>query len=245
MVNNSDELAFFQAIKVSLIKISRSRGENIALETTIRQILDWAVAHGEVVDIFQSVGINKPQVDLLSDDFLLEVKNMKYKNLALELLKRVLNDEISMRQTTNLAQAKKFSEMMTGVFKRYTNAQIDTAQVLQELCDIAKHLRLEDNSAKQLGLTPEEFAFYTVLSQNQSTQFLQDEKMRELIHAIVARVRKSATWLWLKKSDIQAELRLQVKKILMQYGYPPDLARMEADKVLEQSELLAEQMAKQ
>ena len=239
-----DELAFFQAIKVSLIKISRSRGENITLETTIRQILDWAVAHGEVVDIFQSVGINKPQVDLLSDDFLLEVKNMKYKNLALELLKRILNDEISMRQTTNLAQAKKFSEMMAGVFKRYTNAQIDTAQVLQELCDIAEHLRLEDNSAKQLGLTPEEFAFYMVLSQNQSTQFLQDEKMKELIHAIVTRVRKSATWLWLKKSDIQAELRLQVKKILMQYGYPPDLARMEADKVLEQSELLAEQLAK-
>ena len=238
-----DELAFFQAIKVSLIKISRSCGENIALETTIRQILDWAVAHGEVVDIFQSVGMNKPQVDLLSDDFLLEVKNMKYKNLALELLKRILNDEIAMRQTTNLAQAKKFSEMMTGVFKRYTNAQIDTAQVLQELCDIAQHLRLEDNSAKQLGLTPEEFAFYTVLSQNQSTQFLQDEKMKELIHAIVTRVRKSATWLWLKKSDIQAELRLQVKKILMQYGYPPDLAKMEADKVLEQSELLAEQMA--
>ena len=238
-----DELAFFQAIKVSLIKISRSRGENIALETTIRQILDWAVAHGEVVDIFQSVGINKPQVDLLSDDFLLEVKNMKYKNLALELLKRILNDEISMRQTTNLAQAKKFSEMMTGVFKRYTNAQIDTAQVLQELCDIAEHLRLEDNSAKQLGLTPEEFAFYTVLSQNQSTQFLQDEKMKELIHAIVTRVRKSATWLWLKKTNIQAELRLQVKKLLMQYGYPPDLAKMEADKVLEQSELLAEQMA--
>ena len=240
-----DELAFFQAIKVSLIKISRSRGENIALETTIRQILDWAVAHGEVVDIFQSVGMNKPQVDLLSDDFLLEVKNMKYKNLALELLKRILNDEILMRQTTNLAQAKKFSEMMTGVFKRYTNAQIDTAQVLQELCDIAKNLRLEDNSAKQLGLTPEEFAFYAVLSQNQSTQFLQDEKMRELIHAIVTRVRKSATWLWLKKTNIQAELRLQVKKILMQYGYPPDLAKMEADKVLEQSELLAEQMAKQ
>ena len=239
-----DELAFFQAIKVSLIKISRSRGENIALETTIRQILDWAVVHGEVVDIFQSVGINKPQVDLLSDDFLLEVKNMKYKNLALELLKRILNDEISMRQTTNLVQAKKFSEMMTGVFKRYTNAQIDTAQVLQELCDIAEHLRLEDNSAKQLGLTPEEFAFYTVLSQNQSTQFLQDEKMRELIHAIVTRVRKSATWLWLKKTNIQAELRLQVKKLLMQYGYPPDLAKMEADKVLEQSELLAEQLAK-
>ena len=239
-----DEVAFFQAIKVSLIKISRSRGENIALETTIRQILDWAVAHGEVVDIFQSVGMNKPQVDLLSDDFLLEVKNMKYKNLALELLKRILNDEISMRQTTNLAQAKKFSEMMTGVFKRYTNAQIDTAQVLQELCDIAEHLRLEDNSAKQLGLTPEEFAFYTVLSQNQSTQFLQDEKMKELIHAIVTRVRKSATWLWLKKTNIQAELRLQVKKLLMQYGYPPDLAKMEADKVLEQSELLAEQLAK-
>lgn len=238
-----DDVAFFQAIKSRIMKFSRSRAENIALETTIKQILDSAVDHGEVVDIFQAAGLQTPQVNLLSDDFLLEVKNMKYQNLALELLKKVLNDEIKTRQKTNLTQARKFSELMSGVLKRYTNAQIDTAQVLQELCDIAHNLHLEDNSAKELGLTAEEFAFYTVLAQNESTKFLEDHKMKELIHTIVERVRKNATWLWLKKTDIQAELRLQVKKILMQYGYPPDLAKIEADRVLEQSELLAEQLA--
>lgn len=238
-----DALAFFQAVKTRILKVSSQKAQSRSLETTIKNILVAAVAHGEVVDIFEAAGLQKPQVDLLSDDFLLEVQHMKYKNLAFELLKRILNDELTLRQRNNLTQARKFSDLMGAVLTRYTNRQIDTAQVIQELCDLAKALHLEDQSAQALELTPEEYAFYTVLSENSSTKFLQDEKMRELIHVIVDRVRKNATGLWLKKSNIRAMLRIQVKKILMQYGYPPDLAKIEADRVLEQSELLAEQLA--
>lgn len=118
---------------------------------------------------------------------------MKHKNIALELLKKILNDEISIKQQTNLTQAKKFSELMYQVFKRYTNNQIDTAQVIQELCNIGQEIKREDQNAKELGLSIEEYAFYSVLSQNTSTKFLEDTKMKELIHAIVHRVRKNAT----------------------------------------------------
>ena len=137
----------------------------------------------------------------------------------------------------------KICSNLKDLLNRYPSNQLDTTQVIQELCEIAHNLHVEDNTAEELWLTPEEYAFYTVLSQNESTKFLEDEKMKELIHAIVEKVRKNATWLRLQKSNIQAQLRLEVKKLLMKYGYPPDLARMEADKVLEQSELLAEDMA--
>ena len=238
-----DDLAFFQAVKSRITKITQDRSRNYELETTIQQEIDSAFSTHWVVDIFAAAWLNKPSVDLLSDQFLLEVKNMKQKNLALELLKRILNNEIKVRQRTNITQSKIFSDMMNDLLKRYTNNQLDASQVIQELCDIAHNLHVEDNTAKDLWLTPEEYAFYTVLSQNESTKFLEDEKMKELIHVIVEKVRKNATWLRLKKSDIQAQLRLEVKKVLMKYGYPPDLARIEADKVLEQSELLAEEMA--
>lgn len=238
-----DDLAFFQAVKSRITKITQDRSRNYELETTIQQEIDSAFSTHWVVDIFAAAWLNKPSVDLLSDQFLLEVKNMKQKNLALELLKRILNNEIKVRQRTNIAQSKIFSDMMNDLLKRYTNNQLDASQVIQELCEIAHNLHVEDNTAKDLWLTPEEYAFYTVLSQNESTKFLEDEKMKELIHVIVEKVRKNATWLRLKKSNIQAQLRLEVKKVLMKYGYPPDLARIEADKVLEQSELLAEEMA--
>jgi len=141
-------------------------------------------------------------------------------------------------------QGKKFSEMLESVIKRYHNNQIDTAQVIEELSVIAKELKLEDNKASDLGLTSAEYAFYSVLSQNQSTKFLEDHKMKELIHHIVEIVRKNATVDWDKREDVKAKLRLLVKKVLIKYGYPPDLARMEADRVLAQSTLLAEEMSR-
>lgn len=238
-----DDLAFFQAIKSRILKITQDRSRNYDLETTIQQEIDSAFSTQWVVDIFSAAWLEKPSISLLSDKFLLEVKNMKQKNVALELLKRILNDELKVRMKTNIAQSRIFSDMMKDLLNRYTSNQLDTTQVIQELCEIAHNLHVEDNTAEELWLTPEEYAFYTVLSQNESTKFLEDEKMKELIHAIVEKVRKNATWLRLQKSNIQAQLRLEVKKLLMKYGYPPDLARMEADKVLEQSELLAEDMA--
>jgi type I restriction enzyme R subunit len=237
-------VAFFQAIRSRLKKFAGSGGISDAMvNSAIKQIVDEALMSDGVIDIFEAAGIEKPSMDILSEDFLLEVKNMKQKNLALELLKKLLNDQVSVRKRKNVVQGKKFSEMLSAVIKRYHNNQIDTVQVLQELMDIAREMRLDDSTAEQLDLSPEEYAFYMVLSQNSSTEFLDDYKMKELIHLIVEIIRKNATVDWHKREDVRAKLRLLVKKVLMRYGYPPDMAKLEADKVLEQSELLATELS--
>jgi len=132
--------------------------------------------------------------------------------------------------------------MLSSVIRRYHNNQIDTAQVIKELSEIAREMKLEDHKAEELGLTPQEYAFYSILSENSSTKYLEDHKMKELIHLIVDIIRKNATVDWNKRADVKAKLRLLVKKVLMKYGYPPDVAKMEADGVLEQSELLANEL---
>ncbi|MDO6490174.1 MULTISPECIES: type I restriction endonuclease subunit R [unclassified Cellulophaga] len=234
-------VAFFQAVKARINKFTGGGiKSDYEVETAIKQIVDDALSSDGVIDVFDAAGIEAPSVSILSDEFLLEVKNMQQKNIAFELLKKLLSDEVSIRKTKNLVQGKKFSEMLESVVKRYHNNQIDSAQVLAELSDIAKEMRLEDSKSDDLGLTPEEYAFYSVLKQNDSTSFLDDDKMKELIHTIVDVIRKNATVDWSKRDDVRAKLRLTVKKILMRYGYPPDVAKMEADKVLLQSELLAE-----
>ena len=241
-----DEVAFFQAVKSRINKFS-SNGvkSDYEVETAIKQIVDEALSSDGVIDIFEAAGIEAPSVGILSDEFLLEVKNMQQKNVAFELLKKLLSDEIKIRKTRNLVQGKKFSEMLESVVKRYHNNQIDSAQVLKELSEIAKELRLEDAKSEELGLSSEEYAFYSVLKDNDSTSFLNDEKMKELIHTIVDVIRKNATVDWSKRDDVRAQLRLTVKKLLMRYGYPPDLAKMEADRVIAQSESLADIFSKE
>jgi len=236
-----DGVAFFQAVKARLNKFTGSGVKSdYEVETAIKQIVDDALSSDGVIDVFEAAGVATPSVSILSDEFLLEVKNMQQKNVAFELLKKLLSDEVSMRKTKNLVQGKKFSEMLESVVKRYHNNQIDSAQVLAELSEIAKEMRLEDSKSEDLGLTPEEYAFYSVLKQNDSTSFLNDDKMKELIHTIVDVIRKNATVDWSKRDDVRAKLRLTVKKILMRYGYPPDVAKLEADRVLRQGEALAE-----
>ena len=243
--NIKDEVAFFQAVKARINKfIGTSTKSDYEVETAIKQIVDDALSSEGVIDVFEAAGIKAPSVGILSDEFLLEVKNMQQKNVAFELLKKLLADEVRVRKTKNIAQGKRFSEMLESVVKRYHNNQIDSAQVLAELSAIAKDMRLEDQKSDDLGLTPEEYAFYSVLSQNESTRFLEDDKMKDLIHTIVDVVRNNATVDWSKRDDVRAKLRLTVKKILMRYGYPPDVAKMEADKVLAQSENLAAFFAK-
>jgi type I restriction enzyme R subunit len=235
-----DQIAFFQAVKARISKFNSGDGKTDAeVNMAVRQIVDEALSSGGVIDIFEAAGMSAPSVSILSDEFLLEVKNMKQKNVAFELLKKLLSDELHTRQTVNIAQSKKFSEMLMTVVKRYHNNQIDSAQVLEELTGIAKELRLEDENLEELGLTSEEFAFYTVLKENSSTTQLEDNKMKELIHVITETVRKNRTLDWDKMESKRAAMRLAVKKILMKYGYPPDVARMEADKVLEQCEGMA------
>ncbi|MDB0614865.1 DEAD/DEAH box helicase [Tenacibaculum dicentrarchi] len=236
-----DGVAFFQAVKARINKFTGGGVKSdFEVETAIKQIVDEALSSGGVIDIFEAAGISKPSVSILSDDFLLEVKNMPQKNIAFELLKKLLSDEVSIRKSKNIAQGKKFSEMLESVVKRYHNNQIDSAQVLAELSEIARGMRLDDHKSEELGLTSAEYAFYTVLKENESTSFLEDSKMKELIHTIVDVIRKNATVDWSKRDDVRAKLRLTVKKILIRYGYPPDLARLEADKVLAQGESLAE-----
>ncbi|WP_299100904.1 type I restriction endonuclease subunit R [uncultured Winogradskyella sp.] len=244
--NIKDEVAFFQAVKARINKFTgNSTKSDYEVETAIKQIVDDALSSEGVIDVFEAAGIKAPSVGILSDEFLLEVKNMQQKNVAFELLKKLLADEVRVRKTKNIAQGKRFSEMLESVVKRYHNNQIDSAQVLAELSAIAKDMRLEDKKSVDLGLTPEEYAFYSVLSQNESTSFLDDDKMKDLIHTIVDVVRNNATVDWSKRDDVRAKLRLTVKKILMRYGYPPDVAKMEADKVLAQSENLAAFFAKE
>lgn len=236
-----DEISFFQAIKARLNKFTGNGVKSdYEVETAIKQIVDDALSSEGVIDIFEAAGIESPSVSILSNEFLLEVKNMQQKHVAFELLKKLLSDEVSIRKTKNLVQGKKFSEMLESVVKRYHNNQIDSAQVLAELSEIAKDMRLEDHKSEELGLTSAEYAFYSVLSENKSTSFLDDNKMKELIHTIVDVIRKNATVDWSKRDDVRAKLRLTVKKILMRYGYPPDLAKLEADRVLAQGESLAE-----
>lgn len=240
-----DQVAFFQAIKSRISKFSVEWGKtNSQVDSAVKQIVDEALASDGVVDIFEAAWIQAPSLEILSEEFLLEVKNMQQKNIALELLKKLLNDEVRVRKSKSIAQGKKFSEMLSSVIKRYHNNQIDTAQVIEELSNIAREMKLEDHRAEEIWLSPEEYAFYTVLKENDSTSFLEDQKMKELIHTIVDIIRKNATVDWEKREDVRAKLRLTVKKILMRYGYPPDLAKMEADRVLEQSELLAEELTK-
>lgn len=241
-----DSVAFFQAVKSRINKFtSNGVKSDYEVETAIKQIVDEALSSDGVIDIFEAAGIKTPSVGILSDEFLLEVKNMQQKNVAFELLKKLLSDEVKIRKTKNIAQGKKFSEMLESVVNRYHNNQIDSAQVIKELSDIAKEMRLEDLKSEELGLTSEEYAFYSVLKENDSTSFLNDEKMKELIHTIVDVIRKNATVDWSKRDDVRAQLRLTVKKILMRYGYPPDLAKMEADRVIAQSENLADVFSKE
>ena len=236
-----DDIAFFQAVKSRINKFSPSGGKSdFEIDTAIKQIVDEALSSDGVVDVFEAAGIKTPDISILSDEFLLEVQNMEQKNVAYELLKKLLNDEVRVRKTKNISQSRKFSEMIETAVTKYHNNQIDSAQVLEELAKIAKEMRLEDKKASELGLTEEEYAFYSVLSQNDSTKMLEDQKMKELVHHIVDIIRKNATVDWSKRSDVRAKLRLTVRKILVKYGYPPDLARMEADRVIVQSELLAE-----
>jgi type I restriction enzyme, R subunit len=235
-----DEIAFFQAIKSRINKFTPSgQKTNTEVETAIKQIVDEALTSWGIVNIFEAAGIQAPSLEILSEEFLLEVKNMQHKNLAFELLKKILNDEVKIRKQKSIVQGKKFSEMLQDVIKRYHNNQIDTAKVIEELSEIARDMRIEDHKAEELWLTSQEYAFYMILAENTSTKFLEEHKMKELIHMIVDIIRKNATVDWEKREDVRAKLRLTVRKVLMRYGYPPDLARLEADRVLEQSELLA------
>ena len=235
-----DDVGFFQAVRSALIKNTESRrvdsGES---ETAIKQILSRALVSDRVIDIFAAAGLNRPDISILSDEFLAEVKDMPQKNLAFELLKKLLNDQIRIRLRKNIVQQRSFLDLLEKAIKAYTNKSIETAEIIQELIDLAKKIREEQNRGKDLGLNEDEIAFYDALADNESAkEVLSDETLRTIARELVVTVKKNITIDWSVRENVQAKLRVIVKKILRKYRYPPDKQEKATITVLEQAKLL-------
>lgn len=242
-MNIKDEVGFFQAVKARLVKFepAGSGKSDEEIETAIRQIVDKAVVSDGIIDIFDAAGIKKPDISILSDEFLEEVRGMERKNLALELLKKILNDEIKSRQKKNLIQGRKLSEMLERAVKEYQNNLITAAQVIEELIKLAKDIRKEDQRFEGMGLSEDEIAFYDALADNDSAKItLGDNKLRELARILVVKVKSNTSIDWTIKESVQAKLRVLVKRTLNQFGYPPDMQKIATENVLKQAEMLAE-----
>lgn len=244
-----DDLAFFQAVRARIVKIEGAeprKRSNEEIETAIRQIIDDAIVSDEVVDVFDAAGIRKPDISILSDSFLAEIKNMPRKNLALELLKRLLNDEIKSASQRNTTQSRKFSELLSSAIKRYQSGLVDSATVMQELIELACKLREEEARGKSLGLRHDELAFYDALAENDAAQkIMEDETLKAIARELVDSVRRNTSIDWQLKESVQAKLRVLVKRILWRYKYPPDdpatgAYTISVNRVLDQAEVLAD-----
>ncbi|WP_439518436.1 type I restriction endonuclease subunit R [Hydrogenophaga sp.] len=238
-----DEVAFLQAVKVILTKrdISTQKKTNEQREVAIRQIIGQAVVSDSVVDIFDAVGLEKPNIGLLDDEFLAQVRNLPERNLAVELLERLLEGEIKTKFASNVVQEKKFSDLLAGVISRYQNRSIETAQVMEELVEMAKKFRAAANRGEQLGLTDDEVRFYDALANNESAvRELTDETLKKIAHELTDNLRKNVSVDWAQRDSVRATLRLMVKRILRKYKYPPDLQDAAVELVLRQAEALAE-----
>jgi type I restriction enzyme, R subunit len=239
----TNEIAFFQAVRARLLKFEGEgdNGEKKNYETAIRQIINQAVASTEVIDIFDAAGIKKPDISLLSEEFLQDVKELKNKNLGLELLKRILNDEIKVRLKYNLTEGKNLLEMLETAIKKYQNNLLTTAEIIEQLVEIARQIRSEDSLADKLKLNKDEYAFYTALEVNDSAvKVLGDETLKTIAREIADKVRKNATIDWTMKESARAKLMVIVKRTLNKYGYPPDKQQKAVDTVLKQAEVLAD-----
>ena len=194
-----------------------------------------------VVDIFDAVGLDKPDIGLLDDDFLAQVRNLPERNLAVELLERLLEGEIRAKFAGNLVQEKKFSEMLGNVIKRYQNRSIETAQVMEELVEMARKFREAASRGETPGLSEDELRFYDALAANESAvRELTDETLKKIAHALTGNLRQNITVDWSQRESVRAKLRLMVKRILRKYKYPPDAADAAVDLVLQQAEALGE-----
>ena len=238
-----EEVAFMQGVKVILTKkeLTAQKRTDEQRELAIRQIINSAVVSESVVDIFDAVGLDKPDIGLLDDDFLAQVKNLPERNLAVELLERLLEGEIKSRFATNVVQDRKFSEMLANVIKRYQNRSIETAQVMEELVEMAKKFREAANRGEELGLTPDEVRFYDALAENESAvRELTDETLKKIAHELTENLRQNLSVDWSERASVRAKLRLMVKRILRKYKYPPDLQDAAVELVLEQAQALGE-----
>jgi type I restriction enzyme R subunit len=241
----NDEVGFFQAVRSAITKNTRIPGKTQEeLDTAIRQIVSKAIASDEVIDIFGAAGLKKPDISILSDEFLAEVQKMPHRNLALELLHKLLSDEIKSRSRKNLIQSRSFAEMLEKTIRRYQNRTIEATQVILELIELARQMREAKSRGAKLGLNEDEEAFYDVLEVNDSAvKVLGDEVLKTLARQLVETVRKNATIDWTLRESARAKLRTMVRRLLRKYGYPPDKQEKATLTVLEQAELLGKDWA--
>lgn len=240
-----DEVSFFQAVKARLAKFDgtgsgKTDGE---IETTIRQVIDKALVSEQVIDVFDAAGIKKPDISILSEEFLLELKGMEHKNVALEVLKKLLNDEIKSRAKKNLVKSRTFLEMLENSIKKYHNKILTAAEVIEELINLSKDIVEMDNEAKHMGLSDFEYAFYTAVANNDSArELMQQDKLRELAVVLTETIRQNASIDWTIKESVKAKLKVAVKRLLRKYGYPPDMQMLATETVLKQAEMIANEI---
>lgn len=240
-----DEISFFQAVKARLAKFdSTASGKtDEEIETTIRQVIDKALVTEKVIDVFDAAGLKKPDISILSEEFLLELKGMEHKNVALEVLKKLLNDEIKSRAKKNLVKSKSLMEMLENAIKKYHNKILTAAEVIEELINLSKDIVEMDSEAKAMGLSDFEYAFYTAVANNDSArELMQKDKLRELAVVLTETVKQNASIDWTIKESVKAKLKVAVKRLLRKYGYPPDMQMLATETVLKQAEMIADEL---
>ena len=241
-----EEVAFFQAVKARLCKFdaTSSHKTNEEIETTIRQVIDKALVSEQVVDIFDAAGIKKPDISILSEEFLMELKGMEHKNIALEVLRKLLNDEIKARMQHNVVQGKSLMEMLEASINKYHNKVITAVEVIDELIGLSKQIIEQDKAAHDLGLTEYEYAFYSAVADNKSAmELMGKDKLRELAVVLTETIRNNASIDWEIKENVRAKMRVAVKRLLRRYGYPPDMQLLATETVLKQAEMISEELA--
>ena len=240
-----DEIAFYQAVQSALLKTADREGTAENLDHAIRQLVNKAVvADGEVIDVFTAAGIKKPDISILSDEFLSEVRGIKQKNVAAELLAKLLKDQISTRSSRNIVQGRQFSEMLKKTLNAYHNRAIHTQEIIEELIKLAKELDAATKRGEDLGLTEEELAFYDALAANESAvRAMTNDKLRVIAAELVTKVRSSVSIDWTLRDSARAKIKVQVKRILSKHGYPPDLQAEAVKTVLLQAESLCKDWA--
>lgn len=236
-----DEVGFFQTVRAALLKSADGSTKSGAeRDFAVQQIISRAVISTEIVDILAATGIKTPDISVLSDEFLAELKDMERKNLALEALKKLLNDDIRSRSRSNIVQTKAFSERLEQAMARYHTNAITTVEVLQQLIELAREIRAARQRGEDQGLSEDEIAFYDALAQNESArEVLGDEKLRVIAHELLSRVKSNVTVDWMHRDSARARIRVLVKGILKKYGYPPDLQDAAVQTVLQQAEALS------
>jgi type I restriction enzyme R subunit len=240
-----DDVGFFQAVRAVLAKnVPGERRTGEELDHAIRQIVSKAVASDQVVDIFAAAGLKKPDISILSDEFLAEVRGMPQRNLAVELLRKLLVGEIRVRKQKNVVQGRSFADMLEQAIRRYQNRAIEAAQVLEELIGLAKDMRSANARGEKLGLSDDELAFYDALEVNDSAvKILGEPTLKAIAKELVDTVRKNVKIDWTVRENVRAQLRVLVKRILRKHGYPPDKQEKATQTVLEQAEVLCAEWA--